>query len=692
MPETPAPARHPLDRTTEWTLVGAAYAVPLALAPGLLQDASGLPKQVALALAAAALAGIAVARTLVQRAAPLPHSPVRLPLTALVVWAGLGLPGSAAPAESLTAFAALAALAGIAFAAAGLARRDKVLDAVMIAGAVASTYALGQYLGFDPVEWASHFRPRVFATLGNPVFLGNFVAVIVPLAFVRWLWTEREETRDLLTLLLALLLLAAYLSWTRSSWLAIGGATALQLGVLAATPAGRTRLAENRTWLLSLLVAGVIAATLVSSAQVGGRPPVPLGDRLHDAVNPRGYSLRFRLVNAEVCARIARTSPLLGAGLGSYPAHYPHHRLQTSAARTAPQHFFASQETYAHDDHLQTLAELGVPGLGLWIWFLVVLIRHALARYRAGDEFGLAVAGTATALALDGVFNFPLHVPPSAFVFACAVGLLDAPRSIPAPAADPAESADPAPPTAEPEMPGQDPTMPIPVRTRIASSLLILIPLLLSASLSSRWLFADRMLMMGDQQVGYNNYEMAYAYYGWGLEKQPLNKFLVFRYAVASAQSGRFEWQGHALDESLAAARKALALGYHDENVYKQCSLIYERKSSWRDAIRALDTAHALYPAREDLSNNLSYYLALTGTRLEDAIALAADAVRRSPDDPTFLDTLGFAYLSAGRFTEAIPHLAKSLAKLPANSPAHAGPRAEVLEHLRLARSRQLPK
>ncbi len=672
-------ARHrpPLDGLAEGTLIVAAYAVPLALAPGLIQDVSGLPKTVALTLTAGVLAGVATARAVVHRAAGVPASPVWLPLGALILWAGLGLSRSPAPGESLTVFAGLSALAGAALAAATLSRRARLLDALMISGAVAAAYALGQYLGFDPIEWSSHFRPRVFSALGNPVFLGNFVAVLLPLAFVRWLWTAEEETRDLLTLLLALLLLAAYLSWTRSSWLAILGALGFQMLVLAATPAGRARLAENRTWLLSLLVAGVIAATLVSSAQVGGRPPVPLGDRLHDAVNPRGYSLRFRMVNAEVCARIARDHPLGGTGLGSYPAEYPHRRLATRAARNAPGHYFNSQETCAHDDHLQHLAELGVIGLGLWIWLLAVVIRRALARHRAGDAYGLAVAGAAVAVILDGLFNFPLRVPPSAFVLACAIGLLEARRT----AEDPAES------SAAPTEPGP----PRSLRTHIASSVLILVSVLLSASLSYRWLFADRMLMLGDQQVGYNNYEMAYAYYGWGLEKQPMNKFLTFRHSVASMRSGRFEWQGHALDESLRSARRALWLGYHDENVYKHCSEIYDRKSSWRDAIAALDIAHALYPGHGDIANNLAYYLASSSTRLEEGVAIALDAVTRSPDNPTYLDTLGFAYLCAGRPKDALTPLAKSLARLPADSPAHAAARREVEEHLRWARTGRKP-
>ncbi|MEK7477520.1 MAG: O-antigen ligase family protein [Candidatus Coatesbacteria bacterium] len=664
--------RLPLTRFVQGVLIVCAYLLPLAIAPGLIQDASGLPKSVVLALAAALLVGAGLARVLAFRAPLAPATPVALPAAAVAAVAVFSLAGTPAAGEGLAAALFLGAMLTVMALSGSLASREPLLDAIMIAASIAGLYGIAQYLGFDPVEWASHFRPRVFSTLGNPVFFGNYLAAVFPLVFARWLVTEREETKDLLTLLLAVLALGIFLSWTRSSWFGLGVGTAVQIGLLAADARGRALFAANRTWLLSAAVAGLIGFTLVSSASVGGRPPVPVLERLTDAVNPQGYSARFRLLNAEVCARIARDHPLFGTGLGGYCAEYPLRRLKTRAAIGSPGHFFASQEMYAHDDHLQILAELGIVGLGLWIWFLVCALRWAAAVHRSGDWYGLAAVGVIATVAADGLMNFPLRVVPPSWVLFASIGMLAAAGRRPVLSGDR-------------EAVGVEGD--VPLRRRIMAWGLVAAAGLLSMRPIWNVLYADRMLLEGDRQVGYNNYEMAYAYYGWGLEHSPRNRFLAFRFSVAAFNSGRFDWTGRTVDESMHYVQKALALGYHDENVYKQLSMIFERKTALRRAIPALDTAHALHPLREDITNNLAYYLAECSTRLDEAVELAKLAVKQVPGDPTYLDTLGYVYIRAGRFREAITPLETALKRLPATGDARVlAARKEVLDHLALAR------
>ncbi|MEK7767771.1 MAG: O-antigen ligase family protein, partial [bacterium] len=370
---------------------------------------------------------------------------------------------------------------------------------------------MGQYVGFEPLPWASHFKPRIFATLGNPVFLGGFMAVAFPLAFARWLTAEREETKDLLTLLLGALGLACYLTWTRGSWLAVLGSSVVVLGVLAADARGRAVLTANRAWLLALAIAGVVAGSMVSSTQVLGNAPVPVADRLRDAFNPRGYSFRFRLVTNEVALRIARDHPLLGGGPGNFPVAYPGRRLGTRAAASSPEHFFASQEAYAHDDHAQILAETGVIGLGLWLWLLAAAFRWAWSRWRREDWLGLAAIGCLAGLALDGLLNFPLRIAPTAWMGFTVLGLLgadpDARRA-------PTRRAGPV------------------WRPLAAAALIAACGGAVVHPVYAR-LTADHYLLEGDRQVGYNNYEMASVYYGMGAERAPTDRFLAFRSSVA---------------------------------------------------------------------------------------------------------------------------------------------------------------
>jgi Flp pilus assembly protein TadD/O-antigen ligase len=659
-----------LTRTAEAVLVAAAYALPLAVVPELIHDAAGLPKTVALIVTTALLVGTGLARHLVFRDAIAPVTPLTAPLLVFAGWAAVSALHTGAPAETAVALSYLGALLTVVIIASALPRRSVVLNAMLVAGALAGLYGIGQYLGFEPLPWASHFRPRIFSTLGNPVFLGGYMAALFPLTMARWLYTEEEEAKDLLTLLLVVLALAAYLTWTRSAWLALVVSTAVQFGWLLATPHGRTLVTANRTWLLTVGVVGLIVAIGVSTSSAIGAAPVPIADRLADAVNTGGYSARFRLANDEVCCRIAAESPVAGCGMGGYFARYPWLRQRTWAARAAPAHFFASQEMFAHNDHLQVLAETGVPGFGLWIWLLCCTARWTWHRFRNGDWLGLGAIGCLVAVGTDGLLNFPLRIAPTAWVLAATLGLLAAD--------DPA--ADEAIPAAGPRAPWW---------RRSAATALIAGCGLAVAHPCWRLIVADRQTGEGDRQVASNNYEMAAVYYGAGVDVDPLDRFLNFRYGVAAANAGRYEWLGGALDDAMRHTRRALALGYHDENVYKHLSDLYARKTAMPQAIRALEIAWQLDPERQDIANNLSYYLAVCGTRLEEAVTLARGAVAHTPEDPVYLDTLGYALASAGHHAEAATVLRHALRNLPpiAGNYGRTMARREIEDHLRLAHS-----
>ena len=651
---------HPLVRFAEWVLVATAWLVPLAVAPGLLSDAVELPKLVALALSTALLAGIGIARVVFLRAPAHGNWPLALPLGALGGAAILSMANAAAPAWSTFALLYLAAMLVAACTASLIPSRERLVNALMSASALVALYGLGQYVGFEFLEWAPHFKPRIFSTMGNPVFLGGFLSAMFPLVLARWLMAEKEETKDLLTLLLAALGLAAFLTWTRTSWAAILAATVAQGAMLASTRRGREVLKRNQGWLAAAVILAVVAVGVINSTRMLGTPGVPVADRLRDAMNPGGYSLRFRLVTSESALRIARMHPVFGAGIGSYAVHYPWVRLSTWAARTDRKYTYASQEAYGHNDHLQFLAEMGVVGFGVWLWLLLCAFRLARARERAGDWLGLGAAGMITAFMVEGAGNFPLHIAPNAWIFFAVLGLLGAGSAgVEAPAGS---------------------------RRREALAWVLVVACGL-AVIKPSWnrLRADRNLKEGDLQVSYNNYEMAAAYYGQGVLRDPDNKFLNFRYSVAQAKVARFDWRGYTLDDAMVHAHRALALGYEDENVYKHISDMQETKGAIRKAIPPLDKAYALQPRWLDVCNNLAYMLSESGTRLAEAEALAEKAVKGSPNNSGYMDTLGWAYYRSGKLAKAEEWIARALRKLP-NDPRLASARVEITGHLETIR------
>jgi Tfp pilus assembly protein PilF len=59
--------------------------------------------------------------------------------------------------------------------------------------------------------------------------------------------------------------------------------------------------------------------------------------------------------------------------------------------------------------------------------------------------------------------------------------------------------------------------------------------------------------------------------------------------------------------------------------------------------------------------NNLGYFLAERGEKLEEALNLIEQAVQSNPTNPSYLDSLGWAYFKLGKHVEAEKYLKNAL-------------------------------
>jgi tetratricopeptide (TPR) repeat protein len=87
-----------------------------------------------------------------------------------------------------------------------------------------------------------------------------------------------------------------------------------------------------------------------------------------------------------------------------------------------------------------------------------------------------------------------------------------------------------------------------------------------------------------------------------------------------------------------------------------------------QQAIAVLTTAVASDPLNAPALNSLGYTLADRGERLPDALRYIERALKVEPDNPSYIDSLGWALFKLGRVDEAEPHLRKAAAALPDNS------------------------
>ncbi len=250
--------------------------------------------------------------------------------------------------------------------------------------------------------------PRLRGTVCEPLYLGNFLLLALPLVFVTG-WRRWVRAAAALALLLLLLL-----TWSRGAWLgAVGGAIA---GAWLAWPAGGNRVlarARRRTVLMAT-AAGILA---VACAAIAGWEPalLPLR-RLAQTFSTHDWSNLTRLYSLQAAWRAFCLSPVCGIGWGQFGWHFP--ALVDPAGLQA----MFTWPVVANFP-LLVLCETGLIGFGAMMVGVVGLWRGVACRRPRGASPVLVAAGAAGAAIAVQAMTFSQYNLAHAWV---AVGLLGA--------------------------------------------------------------------------------------------------------------------------------------------------------------------------------------------------------------------------------------------------------------------------
>ena len=94
----------------------------------------------------------------------------------------------------------------------------------------------------------------------------------------------------------------------------------------------------------------------------------------------------------------------------------------------------------------------------------------------------------------------------------------------------------------------------------------------------------------------------------------------------------------------------------------------WKQRKDFDGAERALREILERDPEDATALNYLGYMLAERGQRLDEAVTLVQRALKLEPGNPSFLDSLGWAYYQQGKLDLADPPLTEAAGKLPNNS------------------------
>jgi tetratricopeptide (TPR) repeat protein len=300
----------------------------------------------------------------------------------------------------------------------GEAARRGLAGALTAALLVGAAFALLGPLGWDPFAATAldqGFGHRAYGSLGNPDFLGGWLALLLPLALALSLRLAGARRRWALAAALSGAA-ALWLTQARGAWLAGAAGVAVALLVL------------RSAWPQALRVAA-LGLALGAALLLAAGPAAWMG-RLRESADWQGASWQGRRMMTGLCLQMALQHPWMGVGPGRFTdAFLAGQAPRLSADRSQPYRYTED----AHDDWAQAAAEGGWPGLALW----GALVFGALAlAWRRGGVEGAALGGGLAALAVQSCLHFPLSIAPTQALAMAGLGLAagwDAPAGRPWP-------------------------------------------------------------------------------------------------------------------------------------------------------------------------------------------------------------------------------------------------------------------
>ncbi len=281
-------------------------------------------------------------------------------------------------------------------------------------------YGILQYFGIDFIRWISFGEGRVYSTMGNPDYMAAQFSILIPLIITLILSPLKNKYRYMLFAFLILMLFLIIVSHGRGAWLGFLGSL-FYMFIMYAFLYGKQFFIRYKLFFVLIFAFIVFLILIFSFPNPLNKNPIT--NRIKDGLKLTSDSVVIRLFYWESALQMAKDNPLSGVGVGGFSLNTPFYQKKvydrwlkkypSLAQRVAPH-----VELYTHNDFLQTLAETGFSGLGIYLWLfftiLIISIYKAIKEeYFLYKSILLGITGAVIAFLINGFLNFPWRVVPT---------------------------------------------------------------------------------------------------------------------------------------------------------------------------------------------------------------------------------------------------------------------------------------
>ena len=257
---------------------------------------------------------------------------------------------------------------------------DVVLGAVLLSGAVIGAVGTAQYFGVDVVGWLG-FRavtqlrfygldagggPALYnfgrsnSTLGNPIFLGGYATLLLPVTAA--LVAQSLGWRPWAYGIAGVMLFGALIgSQTRAAWIAAGAGVVVAVLLSPKSPQAWRRLA------VLALACAVLGGVMLAARQEAGLP-----QRAASTVDLSDPGIRYRLYLWKHTLPMIAKRPLLGWGFSTMLGRFQDLGSEEYFRLFG---FTVIGIDTPHNDLLHIAYSIGLLGLAAYLWIWVVFAR-----------------------------------------------------------------------------------------------------------------------------------------------------------------------------------------------------------------------------------------------------------------------------------------------------------------------------
>jgi O-antigen ligase/Tfp pilus assembly protein PilF len=308
---------------------------------------------------------------------------------------------------------------------------SRILNILLIVGGLFGIYGILQYRGIDFSFWIRNIgRQQVFGLFGNVNYFAEYLIIPLPIAVSLFFVSQNKFKKILLLITILVMGISLTLTFTRSSYLGFG-VSLIFIAILFMNLQGKSFIKENKK-LFIIILAAIIIITLLfvipNPLNKSGTIISNIKSRISISQLTQSFPISSRMAIWKFTTLMIKDNTLLGSGIGTYKYNslrYQAKFLKQGQNRSIYPYVFA---TKTHNEYLQLWAELGIIGLGIFIWLIISYFYYGLKfikrvknRYKQGIIIGLM--GAVVAVLFDGIFGFPLHLPATIVLFWLALSL-----------------------------------------------------------------------------------------------------------------------------------------------------------------------------------------------------------------------------------------------------------------------------